>query len=50
LAYPRRTDLLRQSLEEIAKLPLSRILLAHSDPIEDRPVEQIEEAWRFVRR
>jgi hypothetical protein len=42
--------IVRQSLEELAKLPLERILVAHSDPIEDRPVEQLEEAWRFVRR
>lgn len=42
--------LVRQSLEEIAKLPLARILVAHSDPIEDRPVAQLQEAWRFVLR
>lgn len=40
----------RQSLDEIAKLSVARILVAHSDPIEDRPIEQLEEAWRFVRR
>jgi hypothetical protein len=40
----------RQSLEEIARLPLKRILVARSDPVEDHPVEQLEEAWRFVRR
>jgi hypothetical protein len=39
----------RKALDEIAKLPLSRILVAHSDPIEERPLEQLEEAWRFVR-
>jgi hypothetical protein len=39
----------RQSLDEIGKLPLQRILVAHSDPVEDRPIEQLEEAWRFVR-
>jgi hypothetical protein len=39
-----------QSLDEIAKLQLERILVAHSDPIEDRPVEQLEAAWRFARR
>jgi hypothetical protein len=41
---------LRQSLEEIARLPLTRILVAHSDSVEDHPVEQLEEAWRFARR
>ena len=50
LAYARRTDRTKASLEEIAKLPLERILVAHSDPIEDRPIEQLEEAWRFARR
>jgi hypothetical protein len=48
--HTRAGPIVRQSLEEIAKLPLLRILVAHSDPIEDRPVEQLEEAWRFVRR
>jgi hypothetical protein len=37
-----------QAIEDLAKLPLERILIAHSDPIEDRPVEQLKEAWRFV--
>lgn len=39
----------RQSLDTLAKLPLQRILVAHSDPIEERPHEQLEEAWRFAR-
>jgi Domain of unknown function (DUF4336) len=39
-----------RALDDIARLPLERILVAHSDPIEDRPIEQLEEAWRFVRR
>jgi hypothetical protein len=48
--HTRGGPVVRQSLEEIAKLPLQRILVAHSDPVEDHPVEQLEEAWRFVRR
>ena len=39
-----------QSLDEISRLPVARILVAHSDPIEDRPLEQLKDAWRFVRR
>jgi hypothetical protein len=42
--------LVHQSLDDLAKLPVERILVAHSDPIEDRPLEQLEGAWRFVRR
>lgn len=42
--------LVHQSLDELAKLPLERILVAHSDPIEDRPRERLAEAWRFVRQ
>jgi hypothetical protein len=41
--------IVREAIDEIAKLPIERILVAHSDPIDDRPVEQLEEAWRFVR-
>jgi hypothetical protein len=26
-------------------LPLQRILVAHADPITERPVEQLAEAW-----
>lgn len=48
--HTRKNASVRQSLEQIAKLPLERILVAHSDPIEDRPLEQLEEAWQFVRR
>jgi len=40
--------LVRQSIAELAQLPLERILVAHSDPIEDRPMEQLREAWRFA--
>jgi hypothetical protein len=48
--HTRAGPIVRQSLEEIAKLPLERILVAHSDPVEDRPGEQLEEAWRFALR
>ncbi|MFO0549165.1 MAG: DUF4336 domain-containing protein [Polyangiaceae bacterium] len=44
----KRTDEVRQSITELAKLPIERILVAHSDPVEDRPVEELKEAWSFV--
>jgi hypothetical protein len=31
-----------------ATLPLQRILVAHADPITDRPVEQLAQAWKFA--
>lgn len=37
--------------ESIARLqaqPIQRILVAHADPITDRPVEQLAEAWDFA--
>lgn len=46
----RASPVARASIEQLAALPMARILVAHSDPIEDRPVEQLQEAWRFVRR
>jgi hypothetical protein len=45
----RANPLVRESLAQLAKLPLERILVAHSDPIVDRPAQHLEEAWRFVR-
>lgn len=48
--HTRGGPVVRQALDEIGKLPVKRILVAHSDPIEDRPLEQLEGAWRFVRR
>jgi hypothetical protein len=45
----RGSPAVRASLAELARLPLERILVAHADPIEDRPAEQLAEAWRFVR-
>lgn len=37
-----------ESLARIRALPLTRILVAHADPITDRPVEQLAEAWDFA--
>lgn len=37
-----------ESIAQLRALPLSRILVAHADPITDRPVQQLTEAWEFV--
>jgi hypothetical protein len=37
-----------QSIAQMRALPLQRILMAHADPITDRPVEQLAEAWHFA--
>lgn len=42
------SDEVRHSIARLAALPIERILVAHSDPISDRPVEQLQDAWRFV--
>lgn len=36
------------SIAELKALPLQRILVAHADPITERPAEQLAEAWAFV--
>lgn len=37
-----------ESLARLLALPLERILVAHADPIVDRPVETLAEAWAFA--
>jgi hypothetical protein len=39
-----------ESIAQMRALPLQRILVAHADPITDRPVEQLAEAWDFATR
>jgi hypothetical protein len=36
------------SLARMGALPLQRILVAHADPITDRPAEQLAAAWSFA--
>jgi len=36
------------SIAQLRALPLQRILVAHADPITDRPVQQLAEAWAFA--
>jgi glyoxylase-like metal-dependent hydrolase (beta-lactamase superfamily II) len=44
----KRNDAAARSIENMAALPLKRLLVAHADVIED-PAEKLREAWRFVR-
>ena len=36
------------SITQLGALPLQRILVAHADPITERPVQQLTEAWEFA--
>jgi len=36
------------SIEAMLDLPIERIVVAHADPIVDRPKDHLAEAWRFV--
>lgn len=44
----RANNAVARSLDKLRALPLQRILVAHADPIEDRPAEQLTEAWDFA--
>lgn len=37
-----------ESIARLRALPLERILVAHADPITDRPAEQLADAWNFA--
>ncbi|MET0412284.1 MAG: DUF4336 domain-containing protein [Polyangiaceae bacterium] len=39
---------LAASLAQLSALPIERILVAHADPITDRPLQQLAEAWDFA--
>ena len=39
---------LAESIAQLRALPLERILVAHADPITDRPAEQLLDAWAFA--
>jgi hypothetical protein len=45
----RKSPLVAQTFDQLARLPIDRILVAHSDPIDDRPLDQLAAAWRFAR-
>lgn len=44
----RASTAVAESIAQMRALPIQRILVAHADPITDRPVEQLAEAWEFA--
>ncbi len=46
--HTRSSTAVAESIAQMRTLPLERILVAHADPITDRPVEQLTEAWNFA--
>lgn len=46
--HTRASVAVAESIAAMRALPLRRILVAHADPITDRPIEQLTDAWRFA--
>ena len=46
--HARASTAVADSIAQMRALPLQRILVAHADPITDRPVQQLAEAWDFA--
>jgi hypothetical protein len=46
--HTRSSAALAESIAQMRALPLEQILVAHADPITDRPVQQLAEAWKFA--
>jgi len=46
--FTRASTAAAESIARMRELSLERILVAHADPIVDRPAEQLADAWRFV--
>jgi hypothetical protein len=44
----RASTAVAESIAQMRALPLRQILVAHADPITDRPVQQLAEAWNFA--
>lgn len=44
----RASPAVAESLAQLRALPLQRILVAHADPITDRPAQQLADAWAFA--
>lgn len=42
------SDAVAGSVARIGALPIEQILVAHADPIRDRPKQQLAEAWQFA--
>jgi len=48
--HTRASTAVAVSIAQMRALPLQRILVAHADPITERPVQQLAEAWDFAIR
>jgi hypothetical protein len=46
--HARASTAAAESIAQMRALPLERILVAHADPITDRPVQRLAEAWDFA--
>jgi hypothetical protein len=46
--HTRASEAVAEAIAKMRALPLQRILVAHADPITERPAEQLAEAWRFA--
>jgi hypothetical protein len=46
--HTRASTAVAESIAQMRALPLQRILVAHADPITDRPLQQLTEAWSFA--
>jgi hypothetical protein len=46
--HARASTAVAEAIAQMRALPLERILVAHADPITERPVQQLAEAWDFA--
>lgn len=46
--HTRASDAVADTIARIRALPIQQILVAHADPITDRPVERLVDAWNFA--
>jgi hypothetical protein len=46
--HTRANGLVAESIAKLRALPAQRILVAHADPITDRPAQQLADAWNFA--
>jgi len=44
----RKSLAVAESIAQMCALPLQRILVAHADPITERPAQKLAEAWSFA--
>ena len=46
--HTRASTAVAESIAQMRALPIQQILVAHADPIADRPVQRLAEAWDFA--